>query len=82
MIRTQIIGHLGQSATINNVNGQSVINFSVAHAESYKNKEGVKVDNTVWIGCSFFTEKTAVANTILNSQLSLSSHIFNNHQVM
>lgn len=61
MIRTQIIGHLGQSASINNVNGTTVINFSVAHTESYKNKDGVKVESTTWINCSYFTEKTAVA---------------------
>ena len=40
MIKMQVIGHLGQDATVNNVNGKSVINFSVAHSEKYKNKDG------------------------------------------
>lgn len=62
MVKLQIIGHLGQDATVNNVNGKSVINFSVAHSEKYKNKEGVEVNKSVWVSCAYWTDKTNVVN--------------------
>jgi len=61
MIKLQVIGHLGQDATVNNVNGKNVINFSVAHSEKFKNKEGVDVNKSVWVSCAYWTEKTNVA---------------------
>lgn len=61
MIKLQIIGHLGQDASVNNVNGKNVINFSVAHSEKFKNKEGVEVNKSVWVSCAYWTEKTNVA---------------------
>ena len=36
MIRISVIGRLGQDATVNNVNGKNVINFSVAYSEKFK----------------------------------------------
>ena len=32
MLKTQAIGHLGNDAVVNNVNGKNVINFNVAHS--------------------------------------------------
>lgn len=61
MIKLQIIGHLGRDANVNTVNGKSVINFSVAHTESYKDAQGVKHDVTTWVSCSFWVERTALA---------------------
>ena len=58
MIKLQLIGHLGQDATVNEVNGRKVINFSVAHSEKYKNKENVEVTRTTWASCAYWTEKT------------------------
>ena len=62
MIKLQVIGHLGQDATVNNVNGKTVINFSVAHSEKFKNKEGAEVNKSVWVSCAYWTEKINVAN--------------------
>lgn len=62
MVKLQIIGHLGQDATVNNVNGKNVINFSVAHSEKYKNKEGVEVNKSVWVSCAYWTDKTNVVS--------------------
>jgi single-strand DNA-binding protein len=61
MIRLTAIGHLGQDATVNNVNGKTVINFSVAHSEKFKNKEGEDVNKSVWISCAYWTDKTNVS---------------------
>lgn len=62
MIKMQIIGHLGQDSQVNNVNGKNVINFSVAHSEKFKNKEGVEVDKTVWVSCSYWTDRIILGN--------------------
>jgi single-strand DNA-binding protein len=61
MIRLQVIGHLGQDATVNTVNGKTVINFSVAHSEKYKNKDGVEVDKSVWVSAAYWTDRVNVA---------------------
>jgi single-strand DNA-binding protein len=56
MIKMQVIGHLGKDAVVNNAGGSTVINFSVAHTEKIKEQE-----KTIWVECSYWTEKTAVA---------------------
>jgi len=61
MIKLQVIGHLGKDATTNNVNGKSVINFTVAHSEKYKDAHGNQVDKTTWVECSYWTERTGLA---------------------
>ena len=44
-----LIGHLGNDVTIKNFeNGGTAGNFNVATNESYKNKDGEKVENTEW----------------------------------
>ena len=57
----QVIGYLGQDAIVNTVNGKTVINFSVAHSEKYKNKDGIEVDKSVWISAAYWTDRVNVA---------------------
>lgn len=57
MIKLQVIGNLGRDCTQNEVNGKSVINFVVAHNTRFKEQE-----KTVWIDCSYWTDKTPLAN--------------------
>lgn len=61
MIKTTLIGHIGSDATINNVQGRNVINFNVAHTEKFTNAQGVKTENTLWVQCAYWTDKTAIA---------------------
>jgi single-strand DNA-binding protein len=61
MIKLQVIGNLGKDAVTNNVNGKSVINFSVAHTEKYKDASGMQKDKTTWVECAYWTDRTAVA---------------------
>lgn len=61
MIKLQVIGHLGKDALVNNVNGKNVINFTVAHSEKYKDKQGNAMDKTTWVDCAYWTDRTAVA---------------------
>lgn len=60
MIEIKIIGHLGRDATINNVNGKSVINFNVAHSFSYTDQGGTKQTKTTWADCAYWTDKTTI----------------------
>lgn len=60
MIKLLVIGNLGKDAVLNSVNGKNVINFTVAHTERYKDAQGVQKDRTVWVDCSYWTDRTGV----------------------
>ena len=56
------IGHIGNDAVVSVLpSKQSVINFSVAITEKYTDGQGVKHENTTWVSCAKFGEKTKVA---------------------
>ncbi len=57
MIKLQVIGNLGKDAEVRNVNGQNVINFSVAH--TFKSKDGN--ESTTWVEVVLWRENTAIA---------------------
>jgi single-strand DNA-binding protein len=61
MIKLQIIGNLGKDCIVKEVNGKTVINFSVAHTEKYKDSQGNPKDKTTWVECAYWTDRTAVA---------------------
>jgi len=61
MIKLQIIGNLGKDCIVKDVNGKTVINFSVAHSERYKDAQGNQKERTTWVECAYWTDKTAVA---------------------
>ena len=61
MIKMQIIGHLGKDCIVNTVNAKSVINFTVAHTEKFKDSQGVQQEKTTWVDCAYWTDRTAVA---------------------
>lgn len=54
MIKLQMIGRLGKDALHGQVNGKSVLNFSVAHSEKYKNLQGQDMERTTWVECSYW----------------------------
>jgi len=50
--RVQLIGRLGQTPEIKTFDdGNKIANFSLATDDSYKNKEGEKVERTDWHNC-------------------------------
>jgi single-strand DNA-binding protein len=61
MIKLQVIGNLGKDCVVNNVNGRSVMNFTVAHSEKYKDSQGVQKDRTIWVDCAYWSDRTGVA---------------------
>lgn len=62
MIKLQIIGNLGKDCNVREVNGKKVINFSVAHTDKYKDSMGNPKERTTWVECSYWTDRTAVAD--------------------
>ena len=60
MIKLTAIGHLGKDAVMNTVSGKNVINFNVAHSEKYKDKDGNEMNKTIWVDCSYWTERTGI----------------------
>jgi single-strand DNA-binding protein len=61
MIKLQVIGNLGKDCITNTVNGKSVMNFSVAHTEKFRDSQGVQKDKTTWVDCAYWSDRTAVA---------------------
>lgn len=46
--RVQLIGNIGQTPEILEVNGKKKANFSMATNDSYRNDQGEYVENTLW----------------------------------
>ena len=61
----QVIGRLGKDCLVNNVNGRSVINFTVAHSERYKDSQGNQLEKTIWVDCAYWTDRTAISPYLL-----------------
>jgi single-strand DNA-binding protein len=61
MIKLQIVGNLGKDCIVKEINGKSVINFSVAHTERFKDSTGNLKERTTWVECAYWTDRTAVA---------------------
>ena len=61
MIKLQIIGNLGKDCVVNTVNGKTVINFTVAHTEKYKDSQGNLQEKTTWVDCAYWTDRTAIS---------------------
>lgn len=61
MIKLQVIGNLGKDSITNTVNGKSVINFSVAHTEKFKDSSGQQKEKTTWVECAYWTDRTGIA---------------------
>lgn len=50
MLKTQLIGRLGADAEVKTLqNGSKVMELRIAVDMSYRNKDGEKVDRTVWV---------------------------------
>ena len=74
MIKIQIIGNIGQNARVTDVNGRRSINFSVAHNKKYKDSEGVEVETTLWVNCSYW--KNADQSTEIAKYLVPGTKVF------
>ena len=68
MIKLQVIGNLGKDCIVKEINGKTVINFSVAHSERFKDAQGMQKEKTTWVECAYWTDRTAVAPYLLKGQ--------------
>ena len=57
MLQTTIFGNIGSEPVLAPVGSNKVINFSVAHNSTYKDKEGAKQTKTTWIDCSLWNNE-------------------------
>jgi len=69
MVKMQLIGFLGKDAQVNNVSGKTVINFSVAHTEKFKDAQGNQKDKTTWVDCSWWTDKINISSYLKKGTL-------------
>lgn len=60
MIKVQLIGNIGQDATIVPNNGNPFCKFSVAVNDDYKDIEGNKVEKSTWVNCILNNAKHGV----------------------
>ena len=61
-LKMEVIGYIGQDAYVNQLNGNDVLNFSVAHTEKFTSKEtGELKEKTTWVSCSYWS-KFSLAN--------------------
>lgn len=56
MLKMQIIGHLGRDAFVNNHGVETVVNFSIAHTDKYKDGNGEVKTRTVWVSCAWWLD--------------------------
>lgn len=61
-----LIGNLGKDPELKKLdNGNSVVKFSLATNESYKNNKGDKVKTTQWHNCVAWGKTAELINTLL-----------------
>jgi len=68
MIKLMVIGNLGKDCIVNNVNGKTVINFSVAHTEKFRDAQGNQKDKTIWVECAYWTDRTGITPYLTKGQ--------------
>ena len=69
MIKLQIVGNLGKDCIQKEINGKTVINFSVAHTERFKDSTGNLKERTTWVECAYWTDRTAIAQYLKKGQM-------------
>lgn len=64
MIRATISGAVLRDAEIKNVNGFSVINFTISSSEFKTGINGQAEAKTTWVSCSFWTDNLGLASLL------------------
>ena len=67
MLQIQLIGNLGTDSKIQEINGNKIINFSVAINDNYKDSDGNVIERTTWVNCAIAKKEgsTKVAEYLL-----------------
>jgi single-strand DNA-binding protein len=75
MLKLQIVGNLGRDGVLREVHGKSVINFSVAHTERYRDSVGDQKERTIWVDCSYWTDRTGITPHLIKGSLAYAEGI-------
>lgn len=68
-----LIGRIGKDAEVKNLeNGKTVINFSLATTETYKDRDGDKKENTEWHQCEMWVSENSTLGQYLNKGVLIS----------
>lgn len=54
IFKTELIGNLGRDATVTVFQNKEALNFSVAHTEKWRDKNGVQSEKTTWVNCTIW----------------------------
>lgn len=65
MLKMQVLGNLGKDAVLHMHGTDSVLNFSVAHTEKYKDKNGQQCEKTTWVECSWWVDSRSTVGQYL-----------------
>jgi single-strand DNA-binding protein len=69
MLNLEAIGFLGKDAEKKTLqSGKTVINFSIAHTERYKDSKGDSVEKTTWVECAYWTEKDGILKYLVKGK--------------
>lgn len=74
-LKTIVCGFIGNDCRVSEYNGQSILNWSVAYSEKYKNKEGVQQEHTTWVNCSWYVDKTTIAQYLKKGTLIIAEGV-------
>ena len=69
MHKIMVIGNIGQDATVENYNNDTVIRFRVANNERFTNRMGQVQEETTWYSCSLWNVDPRAASFLLRSRL-------------
>jgi len=64
MLKAVIAGAIGEDAVMREAGNKKVINFTVAHNESYKKPDGEKVEKTVWVRCNLWSSSEKLRDAL------------------
>lgn len=69
MIKIQMIGYIGRDAVVQQHGTDSVINFSLCHTDKFKDANGQKYEKATWVSCSYWVERTTIAQYLKKGTL-------------
>ena len=52
MLQATLIGNLGANAEIKSTDGREFVTFRIAHNDSFKNADGQKSEQSIWVDCT------------------------------
>lgn len=74
----QLFGNITKNAIVGTTKtGKTVINFTIALNDDYKNKEGKKVKQATFIRCEYWIKNTELANYLTKGkQVEVWAHLY------